>query len=652
MGSVPSSWLSTSVDSLLHRGPDDQGIYIHPSIHCGLAHTRLAILDLSPLGHQPMHSDDGSVCVSFNGEIYNFKELRSELESSGHTFLGHSDTEVILRLYLQYRDSHCHHSFFRRFNGIFSIAIWDSKSEVLLLARDANGVKPLYYHHFRGGFAFASELKALTPFVGCSQTPDYIALDRYLSFLWAPGHRTPAEGICKLGPGELLRVRNGLIQEHSNWYERPRVGTQRPLTQVQAIRGVEQHLRQAVHRQMVADVPVGAFLSGGLDSSSIVAFAREVSPDIQCFTIDARHQSKEGFVDDLPYARQVAAHLGVPLHVLQVDAAQMATDLEAMVWQLDEPLADPACLNVLYISRLARDQGIKVLLSGAGGDDIFSGYRRHLALENEKWWRWLPRPLQLHLRTLTAQLPSTHPLTRRLRKAFSGAHLEGDARLVHYFRWIERSDLYALYTPTFRSALGQARAEDPMLDFLSDLPKHTPDLERMLSLEQRFFLPDHNLAYADKMSMAVGVEVRVPFLDTDLMHFAAQIPPHYKQRGRHGKWILKQAMQQYLPKEVIFRKKSGFGAPIRRWLQVELKDWLAEILSLDRLQNRGLFNPQAVHRLIVANAEGRIDASYTLLSLACIEIWCTYFLDGAPGLRWTGFSGQAPSFTSEAGYRP
>jgi asparagine synthase (glutamine-hydrolysing) len=615
---------------LRRRGPDDCGVFLDVNGKVGLAHTRLAIQDLSSLGHQPMQSSDGSVIIVFNGEIYNFKELRVELEASGCVFVGNSDTEVLLQLYLARRDDRDLAPLLRRLNGIFAFALWDSSQELLWLARDAFGVKPLYYSHASGVFAFASELKALLPLIELSREPDIAALDCYLTFLWSPGERTPTPNIRKLGPGEVLRVRDGEIEEHANWFCQPFCRSRGPVTLVEAIRGTKQHLRKAVHRQMLADVPVGAFLSGGLDSSSIVTFAREITPALQCFTIDIRQAGAEGFADDLPYARQVARHLDVPLQVVQVDAAQMAAELESMVWQLDEPLADPAPLNVLHISRLARQRGIKVLLSGAGGDDLFSGYRRHLALENEKCWRWLPRPLRLQLRALTGHLPSSHPFTRRLRKAFSGAHLEGDARLVHYLRWIERADLEALYSPVFRSALGQARAEDPMLEFLACIPDDTSALDRMLALEQRFFLTDHNLTYTDKMSMAVGVEVRVPFLDSDLVEFATQIPPQFKHRGSQGKWILKKAMEPYLPKEVIYRPKSGFGAPLRRWLRVELRDWLADTLSVDRLKRRGLFDPQAVQRLISDNSEGRIDASYTLLSLACIEIWCKYFLDGAP----------------------
>jgi asparagine synthase (glutamine-hydrolysing) len=627
-------WHSTAQAALGHRGPDDSGVFEDRGQSIGLVHTRLSILDLTPLGHQPMLSSDGRVALVFNGEIYNFRALRDELESLGHRFRGASDTEVLLNLYLEHRHTGSHTiadiaRLLRRLNGIFAFALWDADRQALLLARDAFGVKPLYYQPSAGGLHFASEIKALPPI---PHTLDPAAVDRYLSFLWCPGDGTPAAEVRKLGPGEAMWVAQGAIQEHGVWYLLPAFARTRPapLSRQDAIRGTGAHLRQAVHRQMVADVPVGAFLSGGLDSSSVVAFARELNPEIHCFTIDVRQAGAEGFANDLPYARNVARHLDVDLQVVQVDAAQMAAELETMVWQLDEPLADPAPLNALHISILARQQGIKVLLSGAGGDDLFSGYRRHLALENEKWWRWLPRPLRLQLRSLTGHLSTTHPLTRRLRKAFSGAHLEGDARLVHYFRWIDRSDLQTLYSQSFRAALAQARAEDPMLEFLVGLPSNTPALERMLALEQRFFLTDHNLTYTDKMSMAVGVEVRVPFLDSDLVEFAAQIPPQFKQRGRQGKWILKKAMEPYLPEEVINRPKSGFGAPLRRWLQVELRDWLADTLSVARLQRRGLFDPRSVQRLIAANAEGRIDASYTLLSLACIEIWCKYFLDGAP----------------------
>ena len=632
----PVGWLNSAQSALHHRGPDGSDVFEDPSNGIGLVHSRLAIIDLSPSGHQPMFSDDKRVALVFNGEIYNFRQLRAELELNGHIFVGNSDTEVLLNLYLEQRRNSDKSlnvdlaSVLRRINGIFSFALWDSDRSNLLLGRDAFGVKPLYFMNDINGFYFSSEIKVLP---AISFTLDVPSLDRYLSFLWSPGEGTPATEVRKLGPGEVMLVAKGNILEHFRWYQlpvfkRPLI-TLPSLSEAEAIRGTEHFLREAVHHQLVSDVPVGAFLSGGLDSSSIVAFARELNPKIQTFSIEVSGNSDEGFSDDLPYAHRVAKHLGVSLEVVKVDAHTIASCVEEMVWQLDEPLADLAPLNARFICHLARQQGIKVLLSGAGGDDLFTGYRRHIAVRSEPLWSWLPRPFRIYLRQLTNYLPTSHPFLRRLRKAFSGAHLDGDARLVHHFRWIERPDLHALYTPAFQEALGFARAEDPMMNFLTELPREIKPLERMLALEQRFFLTDHNLNYTDKMSMAVGVEVRVPFLDLNLVDFASRIPARYKQRGKEGKWVLKKAMQPYLPRDIIYRPKSGFGVPLRSWLKNELRDWLANILSTESLSKRGLFEPQAVHFLVNENFEGRIDASYTLLSLASIEIWCRHFIDRA-----------------------
>ena len=642
--SSSAGWLDIARSALCHRGPDSSDVFCDGFHGIGIAHTRLAILDLSPLGHQPMIAPGGRVALVFNGELYNFRELRGQLEKEGHAFLGDSDTEVLLALYLSIRESSIHRpgsdaiaAMLQLLNGIFAFALWDVDRQALLLARDALGVKPLYLQHAENGLYFAGESKALPH---AAFTLDPASLDRYLTFLWSPGEATPATEVVKLGPGEAMWIAQGDIQEHFTWYRLPVFHQPVPsatyMSEAQLIRGTEDHLRQAVHRQLVADVPVGAFLSGGLDSSSVVAFAREQNPDIRCFTIESTGASEEGIADDLPYARRVAAHLNVPLEIVRIDAARMAEDLPAMVVQLDEPLADPAPLNVLYISRLAREQGIKVLLSGAGGDDLFTGYRRHRALMAEGLWSWLPRSARVGLERLTCRLDQRRPVFRRLRKLFSGASLDGDARLVNYFRWVEHKDLAALYTPEFIEALGTARAEDPMLEFLADLPSNTSRLERLLALEQRFFLTDHNLTYTDKMSMAVGVEVRVPFLDLELVEFAARIPARFKQRGSCGKWVLKKAMEPYLPRDVIYRPKSGFGAPLRSWMRNELRDLLGDVLSPVNLRSRGLFQPNAVHQLIAANDCGRVDATYTLFSLLCIELWCLHFIDDNP----------APSFSS------
>jgi len=619
--------LKRMTDSIAHRGPDGEGHWIEGNV--GLGHRRLAIIDLSPAGHQPMVSADHRWVLSYNGEIYNFRELRTELEAEGHAFKGQSDTEVLLHLYLSWRQRGGElAALLRRLNGIFAFAIWDADRTALLLARDALGVKPLYYRADSRSFAFASEIKALLPLTGALGPLDAVALQRYLTFLWCPGEGTPARAVRKLPPGEFIWIRNGQITERSRWYRLPVFrSVPAALDQHASIRGTEQRLRAAVHRQMVADVPVGAFLSGGLDSSSVVAFAREINPDIRCFTIEMAGGSEEGATDDLPYAKKAAQHLGVQLEVVRIDPMQMAADLEHMVTQLDEPLADPAPLNVLYISRLARERGMKVLLSGAGGDDLFTGYRRHRAVMAERLWAWLPAPMRGGLTRATRLLDQRSAWARRLGKAFEGAALEGDARLVNYFRWVRREDLTALYSAEFRSAVGTAEAAAPMLDFLAELPSSVAPLDRMLALEQRFFLADHNLTYTDKMSMFAGVEVRVPFLDLDLVEFAQRIPLRFKQRGSEGKWVLKKAMEPHLPREVIYRPKSGFGAPLRRWMRVELREWLADVLGEASLRRRGLFDPAAVQKLIKANDAGAVDASYTLLSLVCVELWCRSFID-------------------------
>ena len=616
--------VQNTVKALGHRGPDDSGICYERSSEVGLIHTRLAIQDLSPLGCQPMYSQDRQIVLVFNGEIYNVESIRASLVANGVSFSGRSDTEILLNLYLTEGEG-----MLSRLNGIFAFALWDRRKQKLLLARDAFGIKPLYYASSEGGFFFASEIKALLKLIPLPRKLNIRALQRYLTFLWCPGGETPFESMNKLGPGEAMVVKAGKVERRWCWYRLPvfRRNSKPQHSEVASIEGVRKYLRQAVHRQMIGDVQVGAFLSGGLDSSSVVAFAKELNPDIRCFTIEQFGGSEKGAIDDLPYARRVAKFLDVSLDVIRIDAKKMASDLENMIQQLDEPLADPAALNVLYISRLAREHGIKVLLSGTGGDDIFTGYRRHRALLAESLWSWLPGVMQKGLVEGAGFLDQRRVIARRLTKLFSGASLDSDARLVNYFHWMRRSDLEGLYSANFKAALGESKADEPMLDFLRGLPSNTSRLERMLALEQRFFLGDHNLLYTDKMSMAVGVEVRVPFLDMELVEFAASIPARFKQHGSEGKWVLKRAMEPFLPGDVIYRPKTGFGAPLRRWMRYELRELLNDLLSVESLSKRGLFDSIAVQKLIRDNDVGHVDASYTLFSLLCIEIWCRRFVD-------------------------
>jgi len=607
-----------------HRGPDDVGLYFDRNNKIGLGHTRLSILDPTYQGHQPMTSEDEKVTLVFNGEIYNFREIRTELEAKGIRFHGLSDTEVLLNLYLVEGEESL-----LKLNGIFAFAIWNAETENLFIARDGLGVKPLYYHSSNKNFAFASEIKALIQLIPEERKLDYEAIHRYLTFLWCPDSGTPLDSVKKLLPGEAMVVRSGKIVKKWLWYQLPIFkNVSCELTESLAIEGSRNFLRQAVKRQMVSDVPVGAFLSGGLDSSAVVAFAREKNPDLHCFTIDSVGGQESGITDDLPYARQVAKHLGVQLDVVTVDSSKMASGLENMVAMLDEPLADPAPLNILYICQLARENGIKVLLSGAGGDDIFTGYRRHHAIQLDRWLQLIPSKLRSYVEKTSSSLNVTNPFFRRLAKLFNGLSLDGDERIVNYFRWADEKTICSLFTTEVRMELEGIDAAEPMYRFLDLLPEDVTPLERILALEQRFFLADHNLTYTDKMSMAAGVEVRVPYLDLDLVQFAAQIPVKYKQRGSVGKSVLKKAMEPYLPKEVIYRPKSGFGAPLRRWIRFELRELIGDILSEESLKKRKIFDPKSVRKLIKNNETGVVDASYTILSLMCIEIWCRLFIDG------------------------
>jgi asparagine synthase (glutamine-hydrolysing) len=616
-GQYPRHALTRLSAAIRHRGPDHSGEWVHERSGTGLAHRRLSIIDVSARGNQPMVDRRSQATMVFNGEIYNYRALRAELAADGHRFCSDSDSEVLLALFCAHGES-----MLTRLNGIFAFAIHDPADDSLFIACDAMGVKPVYYSDGVSGFVFASELKALLDAGVVDRTLDVEALYRTLGFIWSPGGATPVRSVRRLGPGQALRVRGGQLQRSWTWAPPAWSATTQPIPDGAAVAAVTAAVRTAVHRQMVADVPVGAFLSGGLDSSAVVAMAREQSPHIDCFTIDTGPAMDAGVTDDLPYARRVARHLGVRLHEIHVDATRMAADLSRMVEVLDEPLADPASLHVMYISQLARQHGIKVLLSGAGGDDIFTGYRRHRALmAEERYWGRFPRPVRRALRTGSATLGTRTVAGRRIAKAFAHADWPAGKRLAGYFLWADPERVRSLFAPEHRHQLGQLSMTGPLETYLGTISAEHP-LQRMLALEQRFYLPDHNLLYTDRMSMAAGVEVRVPLLDTDLVRLANLLPPDLKQRGRHGKWVLKRAMEPYLPADVIHRPKTGFGAPVRRWLRHDLRELVDDTLDPAVLRRRGLFDPGAVAALVADDRAGRVDAAYTIMGLLCIELWC------------------------------
>lgn len=636
---------------LAHRGPDDAGDRLLSASHnrIGLAHRRLSIIDLSAEGHQPMtthceccgNTTEKLLWLTYNGELYNYRELRSELMAKGHHFKSQSDSEILLHLYAEEGPA-----MLQRLNGIFAFAIYDGRlsgqkngvqSGDLFLARDGIGVKPLYYTETASGFLFASELKALLACNEVKRNIDPVAIHYYLAYLWCPGQKTALSAVNKLEPGEALLVRNGRLAKRWYFYDFPYRGSPTQTSEEEIIVKLDQLFTQAVERQLVADVPIGAFLSGGLDSSAIVAAVRKLKPHdtINCYTIGFHEgMESEGNPNDLPYAKSVAKHLNVRHHILETEA-DIIQHLQRMIYHLDEPQADPAPIHVLLIAEAARRDGIKVLLSGAGGDDIFSGYRRHQTVYAETVWKWMPMFMRHGLSNYANKLLDganarpimRHSFVRRLAKLAAHAHVPIDRRMVNYFMWSTEQLRNTLYSADMAKQIENIDTALPLLQSLNRIPHETDPLNRMLYLEGKHFLADHNLNYTDKMAMAAGVEVRVPLLDPDLIAFAVGIPSHLKQKRKIGKSIFKKAMEPYLPNEIIYRPKAGFGAPLRRWLHRELKPLVNDVLSNQRLQSRGLFDAKAVASLIKLDEVGQVDAAYTIFSLLCIELWCQTFID-------------------------
>ena len=610
--------LEEMAQKMSHRGPDYLSFSSINNVH--LAHARLSIIDLSSDSNQPMWDSQSRACIVFNGEIYNYRELRKELEDKGVTFRSQGDAEVLLNLYLE-EGENC----LNKLSGIFSFAIWDTQNEHLFIARDNYGVKPLYYAVTSEGFYFASEIKSLLCVESVQSGINLDSLFRSLVFLWSPGEETLIKDIKKVKPAHFMIVKAGKIVRYEKYWDWPAYNPDASIDSLEHQDHIVNALSSAVKEQLVADVKVGSFLSGGLDSSLLVALAKQnLESGIRCFTIDSgsADQAKDGFEDDLPYAKKVASYLDVELDVLKVtpDITQL---LPKMIYHLDELQADPAPLNVLLICEQAKKQGVKVLLSGAGGDDIFTGYRRHYAVKAEKYWAWLPKPARSILKSVSAVLPKGHAVPRRISKAFQYADLSADQRLLSYFFWLDPSVALGLFK--YPEQVSKA----PFQFIYDELAKVETDdpVERMLVLEQKYFLVDHNFNYTDKMSMATGVEVRVPFLDKRVADAASKVPSALKQEGRIGKSILKKAAGKFLPQDVIYRPKSGFGAPLRTWLKNDLSEFVDTLLSADTINRRGIFNAEKVQQLLDDDRAGRADYSYPIFALLCFEIWCQQFLD-------------------------
>lgn len=605
-------------DALSHRGPDDQGIFVANNI--ALGHRRLSIQDLSDNGHQPMHSADDRYVLVFNGEIYNHWEIREKL-SQKYEFKSRSDTETLLYGYIEYGVD-----LFDMLNGIFALSIYDKVTSELIITRDHFGVKPLYYYLDKERLIFASEIKSIIQNQDIKNDLNESALANYLYFLWSPGEDTPLLNCKKLLPGHYIRVNCKDISsfEIIKYYEIPFDGKYSPKMEKELVDELDERLNKAVSRQLLSDVPVGFFLSGGLDSSIIVAMAKKANPNLKtkCYTIDTATNSKhEGFTEDLPYAKKVAKHLDVELVIVDADVS-IIKDFDSMIYHLDEPQADPAPLNVSNICKKAREQGIYVLLGGTAGDDLFSGYRRHQFLSIDRKLRLIPRVIKKVIWQMTEFLPNSFSFFRRINKLFSPYRYKNkENQKASLYGWIKEDRVRKL----FKKNLEGFSPNNFLVDQLQNIPKENESLNKMLFWDMKFFLTDHNLNYTDKMSMAHGVEVRVPFLDKELVEFSTKLPVHLKMNGLTTKYLLKKVAERYLPKEVIYRSKTGFGAPIRDWLKSDLKPMVNERLNIEHLTKQRIFNPDAVQEMIEKNDSGKFDFSYNIWSMLAIQSWLKQF---------------------------
>jgi asparagine synthase (glutamine-hydrolysing) len=627
--------------TIVHRGPDDEGVWLsrpdRQGRRVGLGNCRLAILDLSAAGHQPMLGPGERTVLTYNGEVYNFAELGEELKARGERLRSKTDTEVVHRLLD--RDGP---GALARLNGMFGLAHWDEAERRLLLARDRYGTKPLYYAELGDGrLVFASEIKALLacPDVPCE--PNLEAVDVFLRHLWVPGPATMFRGIFKLPPGHYLVWRDGRIQIEQYWDVAYTAGEARNEDELaEELRDI---LHRAVKRHLIADVPVGLFLSGGLDSTTVLALATRLTGiRAKAYTIAYRDQDarlEQAGRGDEQHARQAAKTLDADYHPILIDP-DVAALLPEVVHHLDEPVADPAAISTLLIARAAR-RDVKVLLSGQGADEVFGGYRVYAAAQQAGRIGALPRWSLGLARSgidLAAKLPTDRfgvPLGRRmaarryLDRLLVAAPRTAAERFATLRAYYWDGAQMPLYGCAFRAFVEQHPVPDPQIGYFETAPA-AGELDRFLYADLKTFLPELNLTYTDKLTSAASVEGRVPFLDNELFDFAARLPADLKVRGGGGKYLLRKAVRGLVPDEIIRRGKAGFGAPVRKWLRDELRPLTRELLSPDALRRRGYFDPAAVAALVHRNEEGVEDQPLRVWALLTLEVWHRTFVDHRP----------------------
>jgi asparagine synthase (glutamine-hydrolysing) len=630
-----------------HRGPDDSGLWerrFPDGSYVGLGSRRLAILDLSADGHMPMCNEDRTVWITYNGEIYNFAELRRELQSKGHHFASNTDTEVVIHLYEQEGED-C----VQRLNGMFAFAICDLRlgKPELFLARDHFGVKPFYYAQRGRRLAFASEVKALLHVPGIDAEVDLESLHQYLTFLWVPDPKTMFRGIHKLPAGHCATFRDGELKIRQYWDLRfPAVDATFARSEADLADEVRQRFQHSVEAQMVSDVPIGAFLSAGLDSSSIVAMmCRATKQPVRTYTITfpRKYRVGETTLDDPNVPARLASQLGCENQQIVVEP-DVADLLPRLTWHMDEPTADPAIITAYLVCREARKQAT-VLLSGVGGDELFAGYRKHAAHRWAAAYQRMPGLLRSGIEASVNPLPSLRGTAmkgsvRLAKKMARSASLEPEDRFISNCTYLNADQKMGLYTAEIQD---QLRTSDPEIRHRSgfDAVRDADFLNQMLYLDTKIFMTSLNLNYNDKMSMASSVEVRVPFLDRELAEFAAwNIPPHLKLKGFFQpttKHIFRKAMRDVLPAEVLRQPKAGFAAPVDYWLAHDLREMVDDLLSDTNIKKRGLFRPETVRRFVDEHRSGSEDWSMQIWQFLTLENWMRIFLDAGAEQRTEEF---------------
>jgi asparagine synthase (glutamine-hydrolysing) len=611
-------------DVLAHRGPDDEGYYINGPV--ALGQRRLAILDLAG-GRQPMGNEDGTVWITFNGEIYNFQELRERLEGLGHRFATRGDTEVIVHAYEQYGPA-C----VKELRGMFAFALWDQPRQTLLLARDRVGKKPLFYTEVDGQWVFASELQALLQHPGLAREVDWAALDDYLTYGYVPAPKTIFLGVYKLSPAHWLTLKlrpgqSGGPEVHVERYWQLAYEPKRRLSEEDAVDGLLEVLGEAVRLRMIADVPLGALLSGGIDSSIVVALMSQLSDrPVKTFSIGFDDQE----FNELPHARRVAERCGTEHHELIVRPSALEV-LPTLVRHYGEPYADSSAIPSYYVAKLTREH-VKVALNGDGGDECFAGYERYAGgLAADRYGRIPAVVRRLAIEPLSRLLPASGSRRSRLRQARRFLQVAGQPASQRYLRWIgyvPTADKSALYSLDFQEQLAGHQAESWLLEMWERLTAAgLGPLDRMLGLDVESYLPYDLLVKMDIATMANSLEARSPFLDHHVMEFCARLPARFKLRRMSLKHLLKTAGTGLLPPETLTRRKMGFGVPVGDWIRGDLRPWMEDLLLSPRSLKRGYFQPEALRQIVDEHLEGREDRSFAVWALLWLELWHQEFMD-------------------------